>query len=70
MLWRGVVPSRLPLIAVLTCRQQDFHVTVPQPGTYSFAVQPTRVLDSTGQAMPSSYGNLGSYQMVVAWPQH
>lgn len=51
-------------------RQQDFLVTVPQPGTYTFAVQPTQALGSSqGQSLPSSYGNLGSYQMLVAWPR-
>lgn len=49
-------------------RQQDFKVAVPQPGTYTFAVQPTQVLGAN-ETLPSSYGNIGSYQMVVMWPQ-
>jgi hypothetical protein len=40
---------------------------VPQPGTYTFAVQPTQLL-AANETLPSSYGNIGSYRMVVTWP--
>jgi hypothetical protein len=49
-------------------RQQNFKVTVPQPGTYTFSVQPTQVL-AANESLPSSYGNIGSYKMAVTWPQ-
>jgi hypothetical protein len=64
-----VLAHILFVLPLLCCRQQDFLVTVPQPSNYTFTVQPTKTLDSKGQTLHSSYGNLGSYQMMVAWPQ-
>jgi hypothetical protein len=44
---------------------------VPEPGTYTFAVAPTRILDANStQVLPSNYGNLGSYQLRVTWQNH
>lgn len=66
--------SVVPLLSALWdfvsayCRQQEFKVTVPQPGTYTFAAQPTQVL-AANESLPSSYGNIGSYEMIVTWPQ-
>lgn len=51
------------------CRELVWEVTVPQPGTYTFYVQPTVQLDKQDQPMmlPSSYGNVGRYQLRATW---